>query len=331
MGWLFPIGPTKSQAQTSPLSAAARIESTWRRTGSETAPSSWANLFASPAGIPATPEPQQAAPCGSVASSVASVILKKVDGESTLPGARPTIRRATPPMSNTAPLPTRLLAEAIGSGFLVMAVIGSGIMAETLSPDDVGLQLLENAAATAGALVALIVMFATVSGAHFNPAVTLVDRLLGSLSTSLAAMYVAAQVVGGCVGAMVANAMFSEQTGEGIVFLSQKERDGWPLLFSEIVATVGLLLVIHGALRLRKPHVVAVCVGVWIGGAYFFTSSTSFANPQVTVARTLSDTFAGIAPTSAPGFVAMQVVGALIAFPLIRHLFHYDDPEVADA
>ena len=233
--------------------------------------------------------------------------------------------------TNPVPFPTRLLAEAIGSGFLVVAVIGSGIMAETLSPNDVGLQLFENAAATAGALIALIVMFATVSGAHFNPAVTLVDRLMGSLSTSMAAMYVSAQVVGGCLGAMVANLMFTEQTGEGLVFWSQKERNTGAELFSEVVATIGLLLVIHGALRLKKPHVVAVCVGVWIGGAYFFTSSTSFANPMVSIARTLSDTFAGIAPTSAPAFIAMQVMGAVIAYPLIRVLFHYDDPEVADA
>ena len=207
----------------------------------------------------------------------------------------------------------------------MVAVIGSGIMAETLSPDDVGLQLLENAAATAGALVALIIMFATVSGAHFNPAVTLVDRALGNMSTRTTAAYIAAQIAGGCLGAMAANVMFSEQTGEGAIFLSQKDRDGGAVLFSEVIATVGLLLVIHGALRLRKPHVVAVAVGVWIGGAYFFTSSTSFANPMVSIARTLSDSFAGIAPSSAAGFVAMELIGVLIAIPLIRHLFHFDD------
>ena len=222
----------------------------------------------------------------------------------------------------TPPLSTRLLAEAIGSGFLVVAIIGSGIMAETLSPDDVGLQLLENAAATAGALIALIVMFATVSGAHFNPAVTVVDRFLGNLPTSIAAMYIAAQIAGGCLGAVVANAMFTEQTGEGLIFLSQKERTTGAALFSEVVATIGLLLVIHGALRLRRPHVVAVAVGVWIGGAYFFTSSTSFANPMVAIARTLSDTFAGIEPASAPAFVAAQLTGAVIAFLLIPVLFH---------
>jgi len=217
-----------------------------------------------------------------------------------------------------------LTAEAIGSGFLVVAVIGSGIMAQTLSPTDTGLQLLENAAATAGALIALIIMFATVSGSHFNPAVTLVERLLGRMSTADAAAYMGAQIVGGCIGAMLANAMFSEQTGEGLVFWSTRERNTTAELLSEVVATIGLLLVIHGAMRLNRPHVVAVAVGVWIGGAYFFTSSTSFANPMVTIARTMSDTFAGIAPASAPGFVAAQIVGALIAAPLVGWLFQDD-------
>ncbi|NND75269.1 MAG: aquaporin family protein [Ilumatobacter sp.] len=227
------------------------------------------------------------------------------------------IELAAPP----PPLTTRLLAEGIGSAFLIIAVIGSGIMAETLSPDDVGLQLFENAAATAGALAALIIMFATVSGAHFNPAVTLVDRLLGDMSTRDAGAYVGAQLVGGCVGAMLTNLMFSEQTGRSVVFLSEKQRDGGAQLLSEVIATIGLLLVIHGAARSGKPHVVGVAVGVWIGGAYFFTSSTSFANPMVSVARTLSDTFAGIDPASAPGFIAMQIIGALVAFALIPTLF----------
>lgn len=221
------------------------------------------------------------------------------------------------------PLSTRLLAEGIGSGFLVLAVIGSGIMAETLSPGDVGLQLFENAAATAGALVGLIIMFATVSGAHFNPAVTLVDRLLGEISTREASAYAAVQVVGGCIGAMLANVMFSEQTGRGVVFLSETQRDGEALWVSEVIATIGLLLVIHGAVRHGKPYVVAVAVGVWIGGAYFFTSSTSFANPQVAIARTLSDTFAGIAPESVPIFLLMQLIGALIAWLLVLRLFHH--------
>jgi len=218
-------------------------------------------------------------------------------------------------------LSSRLAAEAIGSAFLIIAVLGSGIMAENLSPDDVGLQLLENAAATAGALIGLIMMFALVSGAHFNPAVTLVDRLLGNMTTGDAGLYVAAQIVGGCIGAVLTNLMFSDLTGEGLVFLSQKDRSAAPLLVSEVVATIGLLLVIYGASRYGKPYVVAVAVGVWIGGAYFFTSSTSFANPMVTIARTLSDTFAGIEPASAPAFIAMQLIGALLAFALVRTLF----------
>lgn len=221
------------------------------------------------------------------------------------------------------PYSSRLLAEGIGSAFLIIAIIGSGIMAETLSPDDVGLQLFENAAATAGALIGLIIMFATVSGAHFNPAVTLVDRLMGEMSTREAGGYVIVQIIGGCIGAMLANLMFSDQTGRGAVFLSETHRDGWPIWLSEVIATIGLLLIIHGAVRHGKPYVVGVSVGVWIGGAYFFTSSTSFANPMVSIARTLSDTFAGIAPSSAPMFIAMQLVGALVAFALIKPLFHH--------
>ncbi|WP_420450255.1 aquaporin [Ilumatobacter sp.] len=224
---------------------------------------------------------------------------------------------APPPVD----LGRRLVAEGIGSALLVVAVIGSGITAETLSPDDVGLQLLENAAATAGALIGLIVMFATVSGAHFNPAVTLVERLLSTMSTRDAAAYALVQVVGGCIGAILANAMFTARTGLGWVSVSTRSRDSGGELLAEVVATIGLILVIHGAVRHARPHVVAVAVGVWIGGAYFFTSSTSFANPMIAVARTLSDTFAGIAPASAPGFVAAQVVGALVATALVRYLF----------
>ena len=214
-------------------------------------------------------------------------------------------------------LPRRLVAEALGTGFLVVAVIGSGIMASRLSPNDVGLQLLENAAATAGALIALIWMLGAVSGAHFNPVVTLIDRSFGTITTSDAGAYIVAQVVGGCLGAIVANLMFSLPAIE----LSTKERSSGALWLSEVVATVGLLLVIHGCVRSGHANVVAVAVGVWIGGAYFFTSSTSFANPAVTLARTLSDSFAGIAPSSTPMFIAMQLVGAAVAFALIRFLF----------
>jgi glycerol uptake facilitator-like aquaporin len=214
-------------------------------------------------------------------------------------------------------LARRLVAEALGTGFLIIAVIGSGIMAKRLSPDDVGLQLLENAAATAGALVGLILMFGAVSGAHFNPVVTLVDRLSGTLGVRDGVCYVAAQTVGGCAGAIVANLMF----GLPAVQWSTKTRSSGALWLSEVVATVGLLLVINGCVRTGRRGAVPFAVGAWIGGAYWFTSSTSFANPAVTVARTLSDTFAGIAPSSAPMFVLMQLVGALAAFALIRFLY----------
>jgi arsenate reductase len=216
-----------------------------------------------------------------------------------------------------ANLSRRLVAEALGTGFLVIAVIGSGIMASRLSPDDIGLQLLENAAATAGALIALIWMLGGVSGAHFNPVVTLIDRSFGIITTRDAGAYIAAQLVGACLGAIVANVMFSLSAIE----LSSTQRSSGALWLSEVVATAGLLLVIHGCVRSGHANVVAVAVGVWIGGAYFFTSSTSFANPAITVARTLSDTFAGIAPSSTPMFIAMQLAGAAVAFALIRVLF----------
>jgi glycerol uptake facilitator-like aquaporin len=219
-------------------------------------------------------------------------------------------------------LARRLVAEALGTGLLVVAVVGSGIMASRLSPDDVGLQLLENAAATAGALIALIWMLGAVSGAHFNPVVTLIDRSYGAISTRDTGLYIPAQVLGGCLGAIVANVMFDLPA----IDWSTQDRSSAALWLSEVVATAGLLLVIHGCVRSGRADVVAVAVGVWIGGAYFFTSSTSFANPAVTIARTLSDSFAGIAPSSAPMFIVMQLVGAAAAFVLIRFLY----PSAAD-
>ena len=211
----------------------------------------------------------------------------------------------------------RLVAEALGTGFLVLAVIGSGIMASRLSPNDVGLQLLENAAATAGALIGLILMLGAVSGAQFIPVVTLVDRVSGTLSTRDSLCYVAAQTIGGCLGAIVANLMFELPAVEW----STKTRSSGALWLSEVVATVGLLLVIHGCVRTGRASAVPFAVGVWIGGAYWFTSSTSFANPAVTIARTLSDSFAGIKPSSAPMFIVMQLIGAAVAFVLIRFLY----------
>ena len=223
--------------------------------------------------------------------------------------------------TGTGPLPTslarRAVAEAIGTGFLIIAVIGSGIMATRLSPDDVGLQLLENAAATAGALIGLILMFGAVSGAHFNPVVSLVDRWSGTVPTRDTIVYIGAQIVGGCLGAVVANLMFELPAIEW----STKERSSPALWLSEVVATIGLLLVIHGCVRTGRAAAVPYAVGVWIGGAYFFTSSTSFANPAVTIARTMSDSFAGIEPASAPMFIAAQLVGAVLAFALIRYLY----------
>ena len=217
----------------------------------------------------------------------------------------------------------RLVAEALGTCFLIIAVVGSGIMASRLSPSDVGLQLLENAAATAGALIGLILVFGAVSGAHFNPVVSLVDRWFGTLSTRDTVLYVVAQTVGGCIGSVIVNLMFELDA----VDLSTKHRSSGALWLSEVVATVGLLLVIHGCVRTGRSSVVPFAVGAWIGGAYWFTSSTSFANPAVTIARTLSDTFAGIAPSSAPMFIVMQLVGAVLAFGLIRFLYPRPLPE----
>lgn len=214
-------------------------------------------------------------------------------------------------------LTRRLVAEALGTGLLIVAVVGSGIMASRLSPNDVGLQLLENAAATAGALIGLILMFGAVSGAHFNPVVTLVDRLFGTLSTRDSVCYVAAQSIGGCIGAVIANLMFDLPAVEW----STNARSSGALWLSEVVATVGLLLVIHGCVRTGRASAVPYAVGAWIGGAYWFTSSTSFANPAVTIARMLSDSFTGIEPSSAPMFIVMQLLGGLLAFALIRFLY----------
>jgi glycerol uptake facilitator-like aquaporin len=224
-------------------------------------------------------------------------------------------------------LARRLAAEALGTGLLIVAVIGSGIMASRLSPGDIGLQLFENAFATAGALVGLILMFGAVSGAHFNPVVTITDRMLGTVTTRDTTLYVVAQVIGACLGAMLANVMFELPA----VDLSTKTRSSGALWVSEIVATVGLLLVINGCVRTGRAKMVPFAVGAWIAGAYWFTSSTSFANPAVTIARMLSDSFAGIEPASAPMFVVMQVVGMVIAFGLIRFFYPHVHEEHSDA
>lgn len=220
----------------------------------------------------------------------------------------------------------RLAAEAFGTAMLIVAVIGSGIAASRLSAGDIGLQLLENAAATAGALVGLILMFGAVSGAHFNPVVSLLDRMLGTTTTRDTGLYVVAQVVGGGIGAVLANLMFELPA----VNISAKTRSSPALWLSEVVATVTLLLVIQGCVRTGRVKAVPFAVGAWIGGAYWFTSSTSFANPAVTVARTLSDTFAGIAPSSAPMFIAMQLIGMAIAFGLVRLFYPHNQSETPD-
>ena len=214
----------------------------------------------------------------------------------------------------------RAVAELVGTAFLVATVIGSGIAAQRLSPGDVGVQLLENSLVTGAALVALILALQPVSAA-FNPVVTLIERALGALGSAEAALLIAAQVVGGMLGAVTANLMF----GLPAVTVSSHERTGGGLWLGEVVATLGLVVVIFGVVRSGRGPLVSFAVGGYITAAYWFTSSTSFANPAVTVARTLSHTFAGIAPASVAGFVAAQVVGGALAYGLVRFLY----PEAA--
>ncbi len=231
---------------------------------------------------------------------------------------------STPPTPTWRPDIRRLTGEFVGTAFLLAAVVGSGIMAENLT-DDVGLQLFQNAFATAGALVALILAFGSVSGAHFNPAVTITDRAFGGIDTPTAVWYVAAQTTGAIVGVMIANLMFDLDA----VSWSTKDRSSINLVFAEGVATLGLLLVIFGVVRSGRASTVAFAVGGYIAAAYYFTSSTSFANPAVTVARMFSDTFAGIEPASAPAFIAAQLVAVGVAIALIRILWP-DMRDVAD-
>jgi glycerol uptake facilitator-like aquaporin len=225
----------------------------------------------------------------------------------------------------TAPLPRRLFAEFLGSAFLTAVVIGSGIAAEQLSPGDTGLQLLQNAAATAAGLFTIILMFGPISGGHFNPVVSLVDASFGGLPRREALAYIPAQVLGCIAGAIVANGMFALAA----ISISDKHRASEAHLFAEVIATLGLLLVIFALARTRRGSLAPAAVGAYIGAAYFFTSSTSFANPAISVGRMFSDTFAGIAPASVPGFVVAQLIGGVVAIGVIRMLYPDITPDEA--
>jgi arsenate reductase len=215
----------------------------------------------------------------------------------------------------------RLVAEFLGSAFLAAVVIGSGIAAQRLSPGQTGLELFENAAATAAGLYVLISMFAPVSGGHFNPVVSLVDAAFGGVGWRTALLYLPAQVAGCVCGAIIANLMFSVSA----VSISTHHRASGAHFLSEVVATAGLILVIFCLVRTRRNAIVPPAVGAYIGAAYFFTSSTSFANPAITVGRIFSNTFAGIAPSSVPSFIAAQILGGVVAFGLIMVV--YPNPE----
>jgi glycerol uptake facilitator-like aquaporin len=211
----------------------------------------------------------------------------------------------------------RASAEFLGSALLAALVIGSGIAAQRLSPSDTGLQLLENAFATALGLPVLILIFATISGSHFNPVVSLVDAGLGHRPWRDVAAYIPAQIVGCIAGAVLANLMFALPA----VSISATDRFDWPHFLAEIVATAGLVLVIFALARTGRGPVIPWAVGAYIGAAYFFTSSASFANPAITIGRIFSDTFAGIAPASAPGYLVAQLLGGGVAFLLVRVYF----------
>lgn len=209
----------------------------------------------------------------------------------------------------------RAVAEGIGTAFLLAAVVGSGVMGERLAGGNVAIALLANTIATAAALIALILTFGPVSGAHFNPAVTLADASQGGILWREAPIYIAAQIAGGVLGVWAAHLMFALPA----IQISRHTRSGGAQMFSEFIATFGLLAVIWGCSR-RRPEAVPFAVGLYIAGAYWFTASTSFANPAVTIARSLTDTFAGIAPSDAGGFIAAQLAGAAAATALFRWL-----------
>jgi glycerol uptake facilitator-like aquaporin len=223
-------------------------------------------------------------------------------------------------------LARQALAEFLGSAGLVTVVIGSGIAAQRLSPDDVGLQLLENALATGAGLVALILAFGPASGGHFNPVVTLADRFFGGVTSRQVAVYLPAQLVGGAVGAVVANVMYDLPA----VSVSTTHRSAGGLWLSEAVATFGLVVLIFGLARAGRAALAPFAVGAYITAAYWWSSSTSFANPMIDLARTLSDTFAGIAPASVPMFALMQLAGGAAGVVVVAVL-HPTVTAVADA
>jgi glycerol uptake facilitator-like aquaporin len=211
----------------------------------------------------------------------------------------------------------RLVAELLGSAFLTAVVVGSGIAAQRLSPGTTGLELLENAAATGAGLFAIILMFGPVSGGHFNPVVSFADAAFGGLAWRDAAVYLPAQVAGCIGGAVLANLMFALPA----VTISAKHRATSAHFLSEVIATLGLVLVIFALARSGRSRSAAAAVGAYIGAAYFFTSSTSFANPAITIGRMFSATFAGIAPSSVPAFIAAQIIGGALAVVLIKALY----------
>jgi len=224
-------------------------------------------------------------------------------------------RRLRMPMTSST-LGRRVCCEFLGTALLMTAVVGSGIAAQRLSPNDIGLQLLENALITGAALVALILALQPVSAA-FNPIVTLAERVLGSIGTGDAAKFVAAQIAGGIGGTVLANLMFRLPA----VTIAHHQRSGANLWLAEVVASFGLLLVIFGVARTGRSDRVAVAVGAYIAAAYWFTSSTSFANPAATIGRIFSNTFAGIAPGSVGAFIAAELIGGALAVAVIRYLF----------
>jgi arsenate reductase len=215
------------------------------------------------------------------------------------------------------PLPRRLLAELLGSAFLAAVVIGSGIAAQELSQHDIGLELFENAAATAAGLYAIILMFGPVSGGHFNPIVSFVDASFGGISYRDALAYLPAQITGCVLGAIAANGMFAKAA----ISISTHHRASSAHLLAEAIATLGLLLVIFSLARTHRGGAAPAAVGAYIGAAYFFTSSTSFANPAISIGRIFSNTFAGIAPASVPGYLIAQAAGGVIAVLAIRALY----------